>query len=195
METKNLIYFNDHFYDNQNGQRIELQEGAEIVIVAGDKRIVEAQPAGTWPIMIKDTEEKESEVTKDLRVGESKKILKAGSFLYFKIPRGKIKIEFKVELFEDLYMVRMKKRKKPDPILYDCTCVVKENIGGNIKFFEEVFAKSLNELHKNTFVHFFRNKGNPACNAINTFYEKSGKEDLSLKEYRKLFDSKPNLFT
>lgn len=195
METKNLIYFNGHFYNNQNGQRIELQEGAEIVIVAGNKRITEASPAGRWPIMTNDTKEKEAEVANDVSVALSKKILTEGSYLYFNISRGRKKIEFKVELLEDLYMVKKKNRKKADPVLYDCTCVVKENVGGKIKFFEEVFAKSLNELYKNTFVHFFGNKGNPACNAIDTFYEESAKEELSLMRYRKLFDSKPNLFT
>lgn len=194
MESKNIIYINGHFYE-QDGKRVELQEGAKIRIEVGNNDFIEAQPAGRWPIMIKDCEEKATEVTRDVLVAISKKILDEGSFLYFNIPRGNKKYEFKVELLEDLYMVKMKNRKKVEPILYDCTCVVKENISNNLKFFEEIFAKSLNELYKNTFVHFFNNKGNPACNAIDRFYEKPHHEGLSLMRYREIFSSEPNLFT
>jgi hypothetical protein len=194
METKSLIYINGHFYE-QDGKRIELQEGSEIRVETVKKGFIETQPAGRWPIMIKDSNEKAIEVTNDALVAISKKILGEGSFLYFNIPRGKKEYEFKVELFEDLYMVKKKNRKNVKPVLYDCTCIVKENTSHNIKFFEEIFAKSLNELYKNTYVHFWGNEGNPACNAIDRFYEKPGMEDLSLMRYRNLFSSEPSLFS
>ncbi|WP_158085413.1 hypothetical protein [Niastella vici] len=195
MKTKILIYKNGHFYDNPNGQRIELQEGAQIRIEAEENCFIEAQPAGTWPVEQKDSKQKSTEIANDSKIEKSEKILSRGSFLYFKIPHSNKKYEFKVELLEDLYMVKKKNRKKSDSVLYDCTCVTKEEITNNLEFFEEVFAKSLNELHKNTFVHFFGNDGNPACNAIDRFYEKPGEEGLSLRRYRKRNNSEPNLFT
>jgi hypothetical protein len=185
MESKNLIYTNGHFYEKQSGFRLELREGAEICVVTTHGDFIKADPAGTWPLDVMNSEEKELELKNDTEIAY-KKILNKGSFLYFYISRTnpeKIKHEFKVELLEDLYMYRKNDAKEGD--LYECWCVVKENISNSLSYFENIYARSLNELYKNTFVHFFNNKGNPACNAIDRFYENPNSEDSSLRKYRK----------
>ena len=53
--------------------------------------------------------------------------------------------------------------------------------------FEEVRGRSLNEVYKNTFVHYFGNNGSSSCNAIDRFYENKGQEKESLiNRYRKI---------
>jgi hypothetical protein len=184
MESKNLIYINGHFYEKQSGLRLELREGAEICIVATDKDFIKADPAGTWPLEVMSNEEKEFELENDAEIVAYKKILNKGSFLYFHIPRTKkLKHGFKIELLEDLYMFRKKNEEEGD--LYGCWCVVKENVSNSLSYFENIYARSLNELYKNTFVHFFGNKGNPACNAIKRFSEDPHSEKSSLEKYRK----------
>ena len=68
--------------------------------------------------------------------------------------------------------------------LYSCACVVKTNISGKINYFEEVHATSLNHLYKSTYVHYFGNFGNPACNALDRFYEDHKNENSNLMEHR-----------
>lgn len=131
-------------------------------------------------------EEKEFELKNDSEIVAHKKILNKGSFLYFYIPRTKpekVKHGFKIELLEDLYMYRKKNMEEGD--LYGCACVAKENVSKSLNYFENIYAQSLNELYKNTFVHFFNNKGNPACNAIDRFYENPHDKGSSLRKYRK----------
>jgi hypothetical protein len=185
VESKNLVYINGHFYEKKTGVRLELQEGAEICVVATDNGFINASPAGSWPLDIITSEEKEFELKNDTEIIAYKKVLNKGSFLYFYISRTspkKVRHEFKIELLEDLYMYRKKHGEEGD--LYGCACVVKENISKSLSYFEYIYARSLNELYKNTFVHFFNNKGNPACNAIDRFCEDLQNEASSLRKYR-----------
>lgn len=186
MESKNLIYINGHFYEKQSGLRLELEEGAEICVIATDNGFIKANPAGTWPLEVINSEEKEFELKSDAEIVSYKKIFDKGSFLYFYISRtkpGKVKHGFKVELLEDLYMYRTKNAEEGD--LYRCACVVKENFSKSLNYFENIYARSLNELYKNTFVHIFNNIGNPACNAIDKFYENPQDKSSSLRKYKK----------
>jgi hypothetical protein len=91
-----------------------------------------------------------------------------------------------VELLEDLYLFISKKKddENNEGKLYSCACVVRENTNNKIKFFEEIHATSLNELYKSTYVHYFGNFGNPACNALDRFYEKENDSDSNLMTYR-----------
>ena len=56
--------------------------------------------------------------------------------------------------------------------------------------FEEIFCKSLNQIYKNTFVHYFGNEGNPSCNAIDRFYEDAAKGEKVINRYRIIEDKK-----
>lgn len=189
MQSKNLIYKNGHFYEANSNNRIGIRENAKVCIVALESDFIEALPAGKKKQKIKSAKELEAEIKLDKKITSFHKVFDKGTVLFFSIKRElggkKINHEFEVELLEDLYFFYKDSWKKPEERLYDCTCVVRRNISNTLEFFEEVYAKSLNELHKATFVHYFANAGNPACNAIDRFYEKAGKEDLNLSRYRK----------
>lgn len=74
--------------------------------------------------------------------------------------------EFEVELLEDLYMFIKDDWKIQEGKLYSCACIVRKTMTNSIAFFEKVYAQSLNEVYKNTYVHYFGNEGNPGlqCN-------------------------------
>ncbi len=187
MEARELIYKHGHFYDAQSKKRVELAEGSGVSINI-ENRLSDSVPAGTWPLKVVNGIEKEESIKKEIGIKSYHKILSSGSSLFFSISRGggkkKIIYEFRVELLEDLYFYLKVFWKKKDERLYNCACVVRENTTKNIDFFEEVNAISLNEIYKNTFVHYFENKGNPACNAIERFYEEIGNDDSTIERYR-----------
>ncbi len=188
MESKNLIYKNGHFYDSISKKRVGLMDGAEISIVALPKYFTSVPPVGTYPLKVLNQGQKEFKIRNEPGLAKHKKIYDKGDFLYFSIPRtdGKKTIfhEFKVELLEDLYLYLKKNWKQQEEKLYDCACIVKENISRTIDYFEEINAESLNEAYKYTFVHCFGNDGNPACNAIDRFYDAHGKEELTIRRFR-----------
>jgi hypothetical protein len=190
MLSKNLIYKNGHFYDSLNHKRIGIRDGAEVCIVALTDDFVEAPLAGKIITEFKSSKELENELGFDGEITSYHKVFDKGKFLYFSIKKKfddiSINHEFQVELLEDLYFFYKRVWKKNEENLYDCACVVRKNISDTIPFFEEIYGKSLNQLFKNTFVHYFNNEGNPACNAIDRFYEKAGDEDSNLSRYRKV---------
>ncbi|MFM2224286.1 MAG: hypothetical protein RJA07_488 [Bacteroidota bacterium] len=126
-----------------------------------------------------------NEIQSDKSISNHKQIKQRGAFLYFYIDHNKVRHEFEVELLEDLYMFLKSEWKNQEGKLYDCACVVRGVTTNSIVFFEEVNAKSLNEVYKKTYVHYFSNEGNPACNAIDRFYEKPNQIKLSLREFSK----------
>lgn len=182
MITKKLSYCNGHFYDVETGKRIALKENIEISLTTDDKNFITTKPAGHIPKFILDSTDKKNEVSNDKKVKEFRKVFDAGKYLYVCIPKNDT--WFKVELLEDLYIFLNKKTKKKEGKLYSCACVVKANISGKINYFEEVHATSLNELYKSTYVHYFGNFGNPACNALDRFYEDHKNENSNLMGYR-----------
>ncbi len=187
MHSKNLIYKNGHFYEN--GMRIEIKEGAKVCIVANESDFEELPSDLFYLPKIKSSKELIEEINSDFDIFESKNIINKGTKLYFSISRVELKKrvihKFKAELLEDLYLFKRKTWKKPEYRLYDCACIVKENISDSLDYFEEIQAKSLNEAYKKTFVHYFGNKGNAACNAIDRFYEIANQPKSNLEKYRK----------
>jgi uncharacterized pyridoxamine 5'-phosphate oxidase family protein len=182
MISKNLKYINGHFYDKDTGKRIALKDNIEVSIASDDKNFVPTKPAGNKPEYILNPDEKLIEVSSDPKVKQSKKVFDAGKILYFCIPKKNA--WFKAELLEDLYLFLSKKTKKKEGKLYSCACVVRANINDKISFFEEIHATSLNELYKSTYVHYFGNFGNPACNALDRFFEDSKDDKSNLMGYR-----------
>ncbi|SEW46847.1 hypothetical protein SAMN05428988_6557 [Chitinophaga sp. YR573] len=181
MESKNLVFKNGHFYDRETKSRIELKDGAVFCIVATTSDFISPLPAGTPFVEELDSKKKEAQVKKDSDLGKYKKVYNKGDFLYFSIQRQvdekKIIHEFEVELQEDLYFHFKTKWKVPEDKLFDCACIVRRNISNTIEFFEEIHGGSLNEVYKSTFVHFFGNEGNPACNAMDRFYDAPGSDE------------------
>lgn len=188
IQSKHLKFINGHFYDSINGKRVEIKDNAKICIVASGTDFVTPPPVGRWPVEPKTSEILENELRNESEIEKYKKIKDAGNRLFFQVNRKDnshvVHHEFEVELLEDLYL--FKKKGWDEAELYDCVCVVRKNISGTIEMFEEVYGKSLNEVFKNNFVHYFGNKGNPACNAIDRFYEKAGQDELKLKRHRKI---------
>lgn len=188
MESRNLIFRGGHFYDVETKQRVALREGAEVCLVSDSVTFLPTVPAGEWPLAVKSEQQKKETIQSDTEIADFRRIYSAGQVLYFNINRlagGKRQFhEFAIELLEDLYLYRKSKWQKQDERLYDCACVVKNNISGSLEFFEPVYANSLNELYKNTYVHYFGNNGSPTCNAIDRFYEQAGHEELNIGRLR-----------
>lgn len=193
MESKNLVFKNGHFYDRATRKRVVLRNGAEICVVANAADFVNPAPVGN-PVQ----QPLGSERKLDFVLVESNKFQKiydAGTLLYFTIQRQveglKVMHKFEVKLLEDLYFYFKDNWKMKEYRLFDCACVVIQNVSATIDFFEEVHAGSLNEVYKDTFVHFFGNDGNPACNALDKFYDNAGcKEEDVIGRKRKEFEIK-----
>jgi hypothetical protein len=178
MKSINLIYKNGHFYDAESKQRLELADGAEVMLVVTDPEFVKPQEfVGETPNpkTVEALNNKLKRLKENREVQQYELLYPRGTHLYFTIPiaidnKTYTQYDFQVELLEELYAIIKTSWKDQSAGLYDCTCVVIDNPSQNIDFFEIVCAKSLNELYKNTYVHYFRNKGNPACNAMDRFY-------------------------
>jgi hypothetical protein len=182
MVSKELIYINGHFYDSEGNKRIVLKDNIRVTFTTDADNFLSAKPAGHKPEHILDTEAKKQEVESDKKVNRYKRVFEVGKVLYFHIPKEDA--WFQVKLLEDLYMFLNQKTKKLEGKLYSCVCILTANINHKVPFFEEVYATSLNELYKSTYVHYFGNIGNPACNAIDRFLEKPYEENSNLMNYR-----------
>lgn len=198
MESRDLTFVNGHFYDKKTGKRLKIKNDTDISIATSEGNLLDGDQIGELPEKILAAPEKEFSVKSDPDVKLYKKVFDNGKKLYFYIKRSipdtkrKLLHEFEVELLEDLYFYTPSDAKKDKGKLFDCACVVRNNVSQSIKMFEEVNGKSLNEVYKNTYVHYFGNIGNPACNAINRFYEEKGKhEETVINRYRKI-DSASN---
>ncbi|GAB3026610.1 hypothetical protein [Spirosoma pulveris] len=173
MISKNVVYRNGHFYEKSTGERFSIKTGSEIVVVADSSAFGDCTPAGNFDLKPRSEEEIITKMVSDDIAIMFQKLLPRGSKLYFYIssmgehPR---KLRFEVELLEDLFACLKPCWKQQEGRLVDCFCKTSRELDNQIDFFEEVFGKSLNEVYKNTFVHFLGNNGNPACNALDRFY-------------------------
>jgi hypothetical protein len=206
MKLTGIIYKHGHFYDPATRQRIIIRNGAVLTIDVKQDDVLPFEPVGKQNRSGKELKEKYAlfglldkcaKEGKDfINLGDTRynKIFNKGKHVYFALKRRKgsriITHEFKVELLDDLYFY-LKKGKEEERLL-DCDCVVRENTSKTLDFFEEIHGKSLSQVFKNTYVHFFENKGAPSGNAIARFYEEAGKEKLPIELYRKPADAKNN---
>jgi len=173
MISKNIVYKNGHFYEKSTGKRFSIINGSEIVIVADNSVFGDCEPAGNSHIIPRSEEEIISQITENETDVRFQKLLPKGTKIYFYISstiENHRKLRFEVELLEDLFASLKSSWKKQEGRLSDCFCKTICELDGQIENFEEVYGKSLNEVYKNTFVHFLGNNGNPACNALDRFY-------------------------
>lgn len=190
MKSINLIYKNGHFYNATTKNRLELADGAEVMLVVSNEKMLEPQEFVGEKSETKNSKELNNELKALKNKGEVQEfevLYEIGTHLYFNIPiaidkKNYAYYEFQIELLEDLYAFIKTSWKDKTANLYDCACRVISNPTQNIDFFEEVYAKSLNEVYKNTYVHYFRNKGNPACNAMDRFYSDQDKDKTIRKQ-------------
>jgi hypothetical protein len=180
MITKILTYKNGHFYDKITKERLEIKEGIDFSITcAGNDDFFKAKPAGKYPLEPLAAKELKAQIDSDSNISKYKRVYERGKRLYFEIARleseNPVNHVFEIELLEELYLYYNNSWKLKEYRLYDCCCQLIGNPSETLDFFEWVYGKSLNELFKNTFVHYFGNKGNPASNALDRFYEINNK--------------------
>lgn len=195
MISKVVTFKNGHFYDKLTRERIELQDNAELAITTHSYCIAPTGIVGDISEELKSSEVLAKELfkskeSKDIR--DYQKLFPAGTVLFVwmsintdnqksggKTDKQNEKYLFKVVLDEDLY-VYIKSNWK-EGRLWDCACKVIEEPTNKLSYFEIVYGKSLNEVYKNTFVHFFGNNGNPACNAIDRFLHHPDNENSKIR--------------
>lgn len=165
MKSINLIYKNGHFYNADSKKRILFKDGEEFCIVSKKTDFGEAPSAGRVPKKILSSEELLN-LLKKKGITDFHKICKKNDILLFSIHTDKT-YTFKVLLFEDLYLYRHEKGS--DYKLFDCQVKTIENVEDYIDFFEPVYGKSLSDVRKCTYVHYFGNNGNPSANALTDF--------------------------
>lgn len=181
MKSRNIIYKYGHFYDLEQNKRIVINDGAEICVVGSSDAFSDVKPVGHKVDRPLKSSELKERIEQDKKIIDSKKLFDAGKELYFSIS-VKGHHRFKAVMLEDLYIVR--KKSDEQHIMHNCACMVVENINKSIEpfAFEYIYARSLNELFKNTYIHYFGNTGNPARNVFVTFYEDPKNEKGSLLE-------------
>jgi hypothetical protein len=184
-----LQYRNGSFYHPQTGARVAIADGTEVMVKIPDGvDLLPAPPAGTWPLLLLEPEQQLEVLQASKAHPRFKKILNRGSEVYFTIARkeGNAKTSrytFEVKLLEDLYFYGKENSPAPERI-YPCACAVINNVNSNLPFFEEVYAQSLNELYKNTYVHFFGNSGHATCNVFDRFYTDPADEQTTIHKLR-----------
>jgi len=172
MESRHVLYKNGHFYDEMTKKRIMLQDGAQVCMVSYSGVFKDTEPAGNYvkPLSKKQLEEK---LESDASIAAYQCLIERDKPLYVEMSVNSEPYTFEVKLLEELYTHIKSHWKQHEGRLYDCSCVVQKELTGKLEFFEPVYGKSLNEVYKNTYVHFFGNAGNPAVNSIDRFHTKS----------------------
>lgn len=185
--THELRYHNGHFYNPENGERLVLRNGAELQLTAHPAAFQPFEPAGDPPQHHPPRPEAtmRQELAADPVVGDVFLLLPAGSKLRFALHPPKPSVpgasvaeyEFQVQLAEPLFAYHPAKPGK-NPSLgsaVDCDCAVVmarrtsegyDDTPDRLRYFEPVFARSINSLIKNTYVHYFHNAGAPGRSAF-----------------------------
>ena len=167
MNSINLIYENGHFYNTANNKRVLFKEGKEFCIVSDKNDFIAAPQAGRLPKVILSSDELLNKIKTTPAIIDFHKICERNDVLFFYIHIDR-SYSFRVVLSEDLYLVKTG-NVRSEYKLFDCQAQTVENTENYIRFFEPVYGKSLSDLRKCTYVHYFGNKGNPSANAITDF--------------------------
>ncbi len=171
MKSYNIIYKNNKFYDISTNKRVYPKENGQFVI-AGDDNNFGAEDILNQPHShLNNAEEQFANVHWIKNIKQYVQLLPAGSSLEFDFSISKLKHQneeynysFRLELLEDLYLytaTTWKAAKLPE--LHDCRCVVIEDLGHNVDFFEPIFANSINEAYSKTRQFYFPNQGTPGA--------------------------------
>lgn len=175
MRSLNIVSQYGHLYDRETGRRLELVPDSEYYIIGDSDRAFKYYTLEQEPNLRKE-EVIIASIENEPGFDTHKKVLEANSTLYFRLfdPFAGEQHKFRVVLLEPLFIYSKKhwvtRKDGRKGALYDCHCKLEENLGGSLRFFDQLYAKSLNEMYKKSFVHYFGNKGNPACNAFEKFF-------------------------
>jgi hypothetical protein len=189
--TYALHYHNGHFYDPDTKHRVVLRDGAELQLTALPAAFLDFEAAGdAYDLQHVRTEAiMRRELAHESKVGAIYLLLPAGAELRFAlhppkppVPDAKVaEYTFQVILDEPLFAYhRAKPSKSADPgSLVDSACRVVyaertsqgyDDAPNRLLYFEPVYARSLNSLIKNTYVHYFQNAGAPGRSAFDVMY-------------------------
>ncbi|GAA4355986.1 hypothetical protein GCM10023185_19350 [Hymenobacter saemangeumensis] len=202
--THSLHYHNGHFYNPETRERLVLRDGAEIQLTAPPAAFLPFEPAGDAydPRRVRTEETMREQLTQDPKVKKFYQLLPAGARLRFAlhppkppVPGAKVaEYVFQVLLDEPLFVYLSANAGKENDTakLVDSACRVIhaertnqffDHAPDRLRYFEPVFALSLNSLIKNTYVHYFQNAGAPGRSAFEVMMVDDTQE--TLKELRK----------
>lgn len=198
MKTHNIIYKNNKFYDKVTCQRVHPKEGYEFIIAGDDNNFGDFDVLNQPHEEISDAIKKLEEIKKLKNIDQYEILLPSGSTLDFHLSITKTKhrgedefYEFRLQLLEDLYLYKCNSWSKEKlPELYNCRCVVFEDLLGNVKFFEPIYANSVNEAYSKTRQFYFPNQGTPGTNIYLIMSCSSMTPQKTLKDLRQLFIDK-----
>lgn len=191
LHTRSLHYLNGHFYNPETGERVLLRDGAELVFTGHKQDFLPTDRAGApyETHQLRDVETMKRSLSADAEVGSFKLLLPAGATLRFRLKPTKSPVPgakptdytFVVRLDEPLFVSRPAEPGKGPNLgsLENCYCQIEsafETFGAaggryadvvdRLRYFEPVYADSLNSLIKNTYVHYFQNAGHPGRSAF-----------------------------
>lgn len=176
MKALNAIYKHRHLYDTSTGKRIILDENSEISITVQENSLLKEDPYNLPHRNLRTKEELISLIEKEGKFYQL--FLEKGKKLYFTVSAGeKVKVDkkskiqstdeapeifdnikdmylFEIELQEDLFWVSIDEDFKK-PVVYDCACTVTKELYNRLKYFEPVYAPSLNQAYTRTFEFYF----------------------------------------
>ena len=189
--TYALHYHNGHFYDPDTKRRVVLRDGAELQLTALPGAFLDFEHAGDYytPSEVRTEEAMRRELANDPKVGTLFLLLPAGAELSFAlhpakppVPGAKVaEYTFRVILDEPLFVYHRAKPGKSEDLgsIVDSLCRVEDpkltsqgydNAPNRLLYPETVYARSLNSLIKNTYVHYFQNAGAPGRSAFDAMY-------------------------
>ncbi|MFA0963954.1 hypothetical protein AB9P05_19260 [Roseivirga sp. BDSF3-8] len=197
MKAFKAKYRYGHFFDEKTSKRIIPNERAKVILVFDNEDdIISKDPIYTEEENIEAQEklQKVKEYAAEKRY-TYKRLLSAGEMLSFSISsailkkqgeKENVKFTFSLQLQEDLYLIVRPKSSE----LFDAKCRLVSYYSDNstIDFFEEISAKSLNQLYMRTYVFYFHRFGAGTVNVFSRFFYK-GKPLSELRE--NALDSKP----
>ncbi|MBK9391759.1 MAG: hypothetical protein IPN68_16795 [Bacteroidetes bacterium] len=183
MIVAHTIYKNETFYQKEDNKAITFIEGAEYIIFSAEEGKMNERKKEREATNHNE-EEKRIQVKTTRGIDSFRRILKEDTLLYFVISNRGYDYKFEVKILEDLYLHHKAGWKSLEEKLFPCECELIGVVHGSKEKAEPIKAHSLNELYKKTYVYFFRNDGNPACNAITRFFTEKDKVISTLNYLR-----------
>jgi hypothetical protein len=200
MKAINAIYKHRHLYDNETGKRIILEENSEITITVQDNSILREDPYNPPHKAFRSRER----IIEELKAKYDfvSLFLEKGSKLWFRVNAGekvrksksakkseddsnpefiknKDAFLFEIELDEDLFWVA--KDNGGDSVVSECACTVVREYYNHLRFFEPIYAPSLNKAYTNTYEFYFPLYGSATASIYNTIsLNKNGNELLRM---------------
>ena len=181
MIASHAVFKNGIFYNEESKEPIEFNQGSEYIIFSAQEgKIRERKQQTNCRILNQEQKKKQVE---SISIS-SCIILNANTNLYFIILNRGTDFMFEAKILEDLYLPRKAGWKNSNERLFPCECELTKILNGTLEIAESIKAHSLNELYKNTYIYFFNNDGNPACNALERFYTKKDNSLSTLSNLR-----------